>query len=226
MWGRPNNGLQPTRLSRAEFKGGFAIEVGSQSGSRCKPAWRLNPVPLCGPSRSEGMNQSLDPVERAAALRQEADSVLQEVKLYEIVRPYGQVVPTGSYYLDVMMYPDIDLYISKVSVEDLFDIGSQLAKCEMVYQVVFEKSRMAQLPGGLYLNARIEYGEWGRPWKIDVWSLEDAVIDAKMEEIRRFKEEMTAEVRERILRYKYSVLTENHRTPMYMRIPYLRSLHR
>ena len=36
-----------------------------------------------------------------------------------------------------------------------------------------------------------------------------------MEEIRRFKEEMTAEVRERILRYKYSVLTENHRTPTY-----------
>ena len=161
------------------------------------------------------MNQSLNPVERAAALRQEADSVLQEVKLYEIVRPYGQVVPTGSYYLDVMMYPDIDLYISKVSVEDLFDIGAQLAKCEMVYQVVFEKSRTAQLPGGLYLKPRIERGEWGRPWKIDVWSLEDAVIDAKMEEIRRFKEEMTAQVRERILRYKYSVLTKNHRTPMY-----------
>ena len=161
------------------------------------------------------MNRSRDPVERSAALRQEADSVLQEVKLYGILRPYGQVVPTGSYYLHVMMYPDIDLYISKVSVEDLFDIGAQLAKCDMVYQVVFEKSRTAQLPGGLYLKPRIEYGEWGRPWKIDVWSQEDAVVEAKMEEIRRFKEEMTAEIRERILRYKYSVLTENHRTPMY-----------
>ena len=97
------------------------------------------------------MSQSLDPVERAAALRQEADSVLRKVKLYKIVGAYGQVVPTGSYYLDVMMYPDIDLYISKVSIEELFDIGAQLAKCEMVYQVVFEKSRMPQLPEGLYL---------------------------------------------------------------------------
>jgi hypothetical protein len=127
----------------------------------------------------------------------------------------GRIVPTGSYYLDVMVYPDIDLYIPKVSVEELFIIGGQLARCEMVYQVVFEKSRTAQLPGGLYLKPRIEYGEWGRPWKIDIWSLDDTVIDEKMTEIHRFKEEMTAEVRERILRYKYSVLTESHRTPMY-----------
>jgi len=87
--------------------------------------------------------------------------------------------------------------------------------CKMVYQVVFEKSRMARLPGGLYLKPRIEYGEWGRPWKIDIWSLEDEVIDEKMDDILRFKQEMTAEVRERILRYKYSILTESRRTPMY-----------
>jgi hypothetical protein len=162
------------------------------------------------------MNESrIDPLERSAVLKQEADFILQEVRLYEILGPYGRIVPTGSYYLDVMMYPDIDLYISKVSVKELFAIGGQLAMCEMVYQVVFEKSRMAQLPGGLYLKPRIEYGEWGRPWKIDIWSLEDEVIDEKMDDILRFKQEMTAEVRERILRYKYSILTESRRTPMY-----------
>ncbi len=162
------------------------------------------------------MNESgIDPLERAAALRQEADFILREVRLYEILRPYGRTVPTGSYYLDVMMYPDIDVYMSKVSVEELFAIGGQLARCEMVYQVVFEKSRMAQLPGGLYLKPRIEYGEWGRPWKIDIWSLEDEVIDEKMDDILRFKQKMTAEVKERILRYKYSILTEGGRTPMY-----------
>jgi len=162
------------------------------------------------------MNESrIDPLERSAVLKQEVDFILQEVRLYEILGPYGRIVPTGSYYLDVMMYPDIDLYISKVSVEELFAIGGQLAMCEMVYQVVFEKSRMARLPGGLYLKPRIEYGEWGRPWKIDIWSLEDEVIDEKMDDILRFKQEMTAEVRERILRYKYSILTESRRTPMY-----------
>ena len=128
--------------------------------------------------------------------------------------PYGRVVPTGSYYLDVMIYPDIDLYISKVSIEELFAIGGAAA-CEMVYQVVFERSRTAELPGGLYLKPRLEYGEWGRPWKIDIWSLQDRVIDEKMAEMLRFKQAMTAEVKEQIVRYKYSILTESQRTPMY-----------
>jgi len=157
----------------------------------------------------------MDPLERSAALRQEADLVLQKVRLHEILQPYGRLVPTGSYYLDVMIYPDIDLYISKVSIEELFAIGGQLAACEMVYQVVFERSRTADLPGGLYLKPRIEYGQWGRPWKIDIWSLQDRVIDEKMAEMFRFKQAMTAEVKERIVRYKYSILTESRRTPMY-----------
>jgi hypothetical protein len=162
------------------------------------------------------MNDShMDPLVRSAALRQEADFVLRAVRLYEILGPYGRIVPTGSYYLDVMMYPDIDLYISKVSVEELFTIGGQFATCEMVYQVVFEKSKEARLPGGLYLKPRIEHGQWGRPWKIDIWSLDDKVIDEKMADMLRFKQGMTVAVKERILRYKYSILTESRRTPMY-----------
>lgn len=156
-----------------------------------------------------------DPLERSAALRKEAEVILQEVRLYEILRPYGRIVPTGSYYLDLMVYPDIDLYLSQVSVEELFAIGGQLALCELVYQVVFEKSRSADLPGGLYLKPRIQYGAWGRPWKIDIWSVDDQVIETKMADMYRFKQEMTAELRERILTYKCSVLTESHRTPMY-----------
>jgi hypothetical protein len=124
-------------------------------------------------------------------------------------------VPTGSYFLNLMMYPDIDLYISRVSIGQLFEIGAQLARSEMVFQVVFEKSRIPQLPDGLYLKPRIDYGDWGRPWKVDIWSLEDSVVDEKMKEMHRFKREMTERLREQILKYKYSVLTAENRTPMY-----------
>jgi hypothetical protein len=162
------------------------------------------------------MNDShIDPLPRSARLKEEADFVLQAVNLYPIVQPYGRIAPTGSYYLDVMIYPDIDLYLSPVSVEELFAIGGQLAACDLVYQVVFEKSQTARLPGGLYLKPRIRYGEWGRPWKIDVWSLTDELIDEKMAEMRRFKQAMTAEIREQIIRYKYAILTPSQRTPMY-----------
>jgi hypothetical protein len=162
------------------------------------------------------MNIALtDPVERAAKLREEADLVIQEVNLYEALNSYGRIVSTGSYFLNLMMYPDIDLYISKVSIHQLFEIGAQLATSEKVFQVVFEKSRTPRLPGGLYLKARIEYGNWGRFWKIDIWSLKDSVIDEKMKEIHHFKQKMTEPLREQILEYKYSVLTAGNRTPMY-----------
>ena len=157
----------------------------------------------------------MNPIERASKLRQEADFILQQVKVYDILRPYGRVVPTGSYFLDVMVYPDIDLYMSKVPIEQLFHIGGQLANSEMVFQVVFEKSGDVSLPGGLYLKPRIEYGDWGRPWKIDIWSLDDAVIDQKMEPMWRFRDKITGPIREQILRYKFSVMTDKNRTPMY-----------
>ena len=157
----------------------------------------------------------MDPIERASKLRQEADFVLQQVKVYDILRPHGTIVPTGSYFLDVMAYPDIDLYLSKVSIDQLFDIGAQLAKCDMVFRVEFEKSDEPRLPGGLYLKPRIAYGDWGRPWKIDIWSLDDQVIERLMQPMWHFQSKMTAQLREQIIRYKFSVMTKLDRPPMY-----------
>jgi hypothetical protein len=160
-----------------------------------------------------GNEESMDPLERSAKVQQEADQVMQAVGLYDILQPYGRVVFTGSYLLQVMVYPDIDLYIPKVSIAQLFQIGGQIAACEMVYEVVFQRPRVAELPGGLYLKPRIQYGDWGRPWKIDIWSVDDALIEQNMVVMRHFQERMTPELREQIVRYKASILTERHRTP-------------
>ena len=157
----------------------------------------------------------MKPLVRSAALRKEADQVLFEIDLLPILSRYGRVVPTGSYYLDVMVYPDIDLYISEISIGDLFDIARQLAENEPIRAIVFEKSDDARLPGGLYLKARVAHGNWGRPWKIDIWSLAEGVIDEKMRDMVHFKENMTPELREQIIRYKASILTDQGRTPMY-----------
>ena len=157
----------------------------------------------------------MDPIERSAKLRQEADLVAKEIGLWRILSSYGRVVPTGSYLLDVMAYPDVDLYMPKMSLAQLFEIGAQLAESDLVFEVVFARPKLADLPGGLYLKPRVEYGDWGRPWKFDIWSIEDALIDEKMACIYRFRDAMTESLREQIIRYKVSILNSGHRTPRY-----------
>ena len=156
------------------------------------------------------------PLERAAKLKHEANIVLGLIHVYDALRLYAKVFPTGSFFLDVMAYPDIDLYITKINLEQLFQIGSRIARCELVTQVVFERTDdPVHLPNGLYLKPRVNYGDWGRPWKIDIWSLDEKVIQEKMADMRHFQTKMTPELREQIINYKLSVLTPQLRTPVY-----------
>jgi hypothetical protein len=108
------------------------------------------------------------------------------------------------------------LYITKVSLEQLFEIGAQIASCEPVTQVVFERTNNpVHLPDGLYLKSRVNYGEWGRPWKIDLWSLAEEIILRKMADMQHFQIKMTSAIHEQIIRYKLSVMTSQMRTPKY-----------
>ncbi len=157
----------------------------------------------------------MNPLERSSRLRLEADIVMQKIGLHQVLMGCRRVEPTGSYFLDVMVYPDIDLMISKLSTEQFFRLGGELAGRKEVTEVVFQKSRIPNLPGGLYLKPRIDYGDWGRPWKIDIWSLDDPLIDERMRVMCSFKKRMTEAIREQIITYKYSILTEEKRTPMY-----------
>jgi len=156
------------------------------------------------------------PLERASLLRHEADVVMDLIGLHDILCKVAKVFPTGSYLLDVMVFPDIDLYISPVGIPLLFEIGAQIAHCELVTQVVFERSDdLILLPGGLYLKPRIRYGNWGRSWKIDIWSLDDDIISSKMAEMEHFCSRLTPELRQKIIEYKLSIMTAQLRPPAY-----------
>jgi hypothetical protein len=157
----------------------------------------------------------MDYIQRAAKLREEAALVMQAIGLHEILQPYGEITPTGSYFLDLMVYPDIDLYMPKVSMRQLFEIGIHLADSPLVTRIIFEKSTVPNLPDGLFLQPRINYGEWGRPWKIDIWSLDDMALKETMNPIMRFADRMTPSLREKILHYKFSLLNSEHRTPSF-----------
>ena len=154
-------------------------------------------------------------IERSSLLRREADFILKETGLLAILSRRGKVTFTGSYFLDVMVYPDVDLWMPKVSQEEIFHMAAEIAASPLVWQVVFEKSKDPNLPGGLYLKARVDYGDWSRPWKIDIWSIEQALLEKKMDEMEHFQRKLTPELRQQIILYKDSLLTSEGRTPMY-----------
>jgi len=157
----------------------------------------------------------MTPEERSRRLRKEADKVLAMVHLKRHCGPIGKIIPTGSYFLDCMMYPDIDVYMPFVPMEILFDIAIKLARYDCVKKINFEKGGPGDLAKGLYLKPIIEYGEWGRPWKIDIWSLPITIVEKKQTELEGFKHRMTPEHKKIILNYKFSVLTETKRTPLF-----------
>ena len=154
-------------------------------------------------------------IERSSLLRREADFILKETGLLAILSRRGKVTFTGSYFLDVMVYPDVDLWMPKVSQEEIFHMAAEIAVSPLVQQVVFEKSNEPSLPGGLYLKARVDYGDWGRPWKIDIWSIEQALLEKKMGEMEHFQRKLTSELRRQIILFKDSLITSEGRTPMY-----------
>ena len=156
------------------------------------------------------------PIARAEMLKHEADSIMDLLKLNEILDRYGEWNLTGSYALNVMVYPDLDIYLNLVGLPRLFEIGTQIATCEFVSQLVCEPSSdPVNLPGGLYLKARIKYGDWGRPWKIDLWSLPNDVMLNKNAQMSHFLQKITLELRQQIIEYKLSIMTAEKRTPMY-----------
>ena len=157
----------------------------------------------------------MTPEERSRRLREEADEVLELIGLRELLEPLGPITPTGSYFLDLMMYPDIDLQVPHTTPERLVSIGVELAKLPCIKKLRYLRGGSGQLKDGFYIKPEIEYGDWGRLWKVDIWSLPSDVTDRQYREMTGLKDRMTAAQRGTILETKYRLLNDQGRTPMF-----------
>jgi len=161
------------------------------------------------------IQEPMTPEERSRLLRTEADEVLESIRLRELCAPVGELTPTGSYYLDLMMYPDVDLYLPPTTPETLLGIAAEIAKDTRVQRINYIRGGPADLADGLYIKPVITYGDWERPWKIDIWSLPPAVVERKQAELDDFAARMTPHHRTIILDTKYRLLTPEGRTPIF-----------
>ena len=114
-------------------------------------------------------------LEESKRIKVQADRILKESGIIEILKDYGEIKIGGSYHLDVMLRPDLDFFVvrEKHDYEKLINIVSKLIASKYFYEVNtvnqldLKTSEWQVNLKGFYLAVKCEID--GVIWKIDIW---------------------------------------------------------
>lgn len=108
----------------------------------------------------------------SAEYRKQAAKILKNSRVIELFSDYGTVKLVGSYALNVMLRPDLDIYVltKKQDFEKLSKILNRLFSKNYFQQICFANwydfSRESGIEG-YYLEPKINIGK--NRWKLDIW---------------------------------------------------------
>ena len=99
----------------------------------------------------------------ADKLEREANSIIFDRGLDSVLKDYGEVVYKGSYFLKVMVWPDLDIDVvlqpDPYAIDTFFELGKKLAELPGVWGMHFRNCIThphKQLPRGLYWGMRLD----------------------------------------------------------------------
>lgn len=109
-------------------------------------------------------------------IKSEADQLLYQKGLFNILRKYGVPHVTGSYSLNLMTWRDLDIYLetNDLSEKYFFALGQEISSAFKPVKMHFRNELIAQtkgLPKGLYWGTYLG-DERAGAWKIDTWAVE------------------------------------------------------
>ena len=166
------------------------------------------------------MVRRINVLDIADNLRKEADQIIYDKRINRILQSYGDVFYTGSYFLNTMAWPDIDITMTlksdPYSIEIFFEIGREIARIDDIISLKFRNSYRLPgqgLPRGLYWGIRLDVGDWDMPWKIDLWARDKEALAEDRATMERVHQAMDEETRRLIIETKRSLLTPEGRTP-------------
>lgn len=146
----------------------------------------------------------------------EADKILHDVGLFNILKKYGNPVPTGSYILGLMTWRDLDIYLEtgEMSVSKFFKLGEEVASSLNTVRMHYRNEHIGKTPvnpKGLYWGIYTIFPDFPEEWKIDVWAIDTAQVSELQKQVEEIKSRITEPEREAIL------LIKNHfcRHPAY-----------
>ncbi len=158
------------------------------------------------------MNSDLNALN--SSIKKEADEILNRNGLLRILEEYGKVSVSGSYFLDLMTWRDLDIYLTndRMNEETFFELGKNISLCIKPSKMNYRNEiigRTEHLPKGYYWGCYTNINS--NAWKVDVWSISKEEFDEKEKAIYDLKSQIDAVQRMDILNLKNSVY--NH--PLY-----------
>jgi hypothetical protein len=139
-------------------------------------------------------------------IKKEADSLLYQQGLYSLLNDFGKVHVSGSYYLDLMVWRDLDIYleVEAPSIESFFVLGSKLCQRLQPTKMHFRNELLAKtagLPNGLYWGTYLG-NEKQSSWKIDLWAVDPTECNRLLGYCEKIKERLSPECSTTIMKIK------------------------
>lgn len=161
----------------------------------------------------------MNAIQRSQEIKQEADALLREEGIEALLSRCGDVIYTGSYALDLMVWPDIDLYVVPRPGVDWDACAAELAagftRRADVDRVKVEKSfwkKRPELPKGIGIGVKIPSPNHLLPWKLDIWIVDAQTRDQNRVLMEGIRSKLTPTSRQLIIEAK-TALIKDGRTP-------------
>jgi hypothetical protein len=153
-------------------------------------------------------------------LRQEASELLNKEGLLRMLKTFGTTQVIGSYALDMMTWPDIDISMNlpdEQNVELFFELAKRIATKFEITRMSYSNHFIRNFPGfdhGLYWGIRLHYAE--REWKIDLWGYDDTDYQKHIADAEALHRQLQQTDRVAILRIKHVICQHpDHRGNVY-----------
>ncbi|MEE8414617.1 MAG: hypothetical protein V3R96_08710 [Dehalococcoidales bacterium] len=107
----------------------------------------------------------------------EANRILYDHGLLQLLGEYGNPVVTGSYVLELMTWRDLDIYIETDDMTEttFFRLGADITQRLKPSRMHYRNEFIAETPGlplGLYWGIYLSGLGFPEEWKIDLWAID------------------------------------------------------
>lgn len=136
----------------------------------------------------------------------EADKILHDYGLLQILNKYGNPIVHGSYALNLMTWRDLDIYLetNEMNEKKFFNLGGEIAVSLKPHRMHCRNEfigKTPNLPVGFYwaVYTTLKFPE---VWKIDIWTMDSNQIRLYQKEFDDLKSKINREKRLIILMIK------------------------